>query len=83
MLIVERSLDYAGAFAHDLSFGYLLRELPNAQEQIEAAIKKFEAKVVENVQLTRNDDVWQLFKTYHCALASKGLEDEIRGFMQE
>jgi len=30
--------------------------------------------------LTRNDEIWQMFKTYHCGLAVQGLEDEIRGF---
>lgn len=48
LLIVERSVDYAGAFQHDLSYGSLLREIPNAEEQIEAAISKFKVQVVES-----------------------------------
>lgn len=66
LLILDRSIDYASAFCHDYSYGHMLYELHQPEQQIEEAIEKFALKIGKNESLTRNDELWQTYKTYTC-----------------
>ena len=46
-------------------------------------MQSFNSNIGPNDQLTPADEVWQLYKTYHCGKIAVGLENEIKAFMKE
>ena len=46
-------------------------------------VRSFNSNISTNDQLTKADEVWQLYKTYHSGKIAVGLENEIKTFMKE
>jgi hypothetical protein len=77
---VERNIDLASAFAHDYSYGSLLFDQKDSANLIEEIVQKNAIKNGKNESLCRNDQIWQLYKSYHVGRAVKGVESEIVSF---